>query len=57
MQSKAFGEHLRACSNSYQLCEGALGGGEAAQLGWRVGWAEVSLGGDQPRTNVGRTTG
>lgn len=30
MPSKAFGKHLRACSNSYQLCEGALGGGEAA---------------------------
>lgn len=29
MPSKAFGKHLRACSNSYQLCEGALGDGEA----------------------------
>lgn len=26
MPSKAFGKHLRACSNSYQLCEGGAGG-------------------------------
>lgn len=54
VQSKAFSKHLRAQSNNSQLCEGAgVGGGEAHAAGWRVGWAEVRLGGAQPRAHEG----
>ena len=62
MQSKAFSKHLRAAVTTPSCVNGAgggggAGGGEAHGAGWRVGWAEVRLGGDQPRTHGGRAAG